>query len=445
MLHITESLILTSSAATVGVALCILAYALRGRRTDDHPLCRKCGFDLFGLPATSARCPECGRDVTVRRAVRVGHRRKRRLPLAMGLLLFSLAVTPIVVVKVARARGVDWNQYKPVSWLLRETNVANSRDAAMRQLISRLTQRRLSNPDLRTLAHHALAHQGDRSQTWLPEWGTFLETAYAQGDLTDTEWNQYCRQGADVLALDCRDTLHKGRPVPFRFVRLSSRVAPSSRLVLDAARVVAVAIDDCPLSAGQDSVPGNALSLQELTTVEQIAGQTVETYEHLAEGNHAVAVTIVPNLKDRRTRKPIDVKVTVTRPIRLIPDDQSIVQGVDEPALERAMRSKVSVSVLPEWGTRSLTAYVTAAGCPRDLAVHGTLRLGRLTYDLGLMTFPAHETTRREVRVVDAARYMTRPAGDVILEPSADAAECTLGMKQYWNRPMTFTEIPIPR
>lgn len=36
----------------IGAAL--TAYALRGRRTDDHPLCRRCGFDLFGMPEPTA-------------------------------------------------------------------------------------------------------------------------------------------------------------------------------------------------------------------------------------------------------------------------------------------------------------------------------------------------------------------------------------------------------
>ena len=35
-------------AATV-----LLIAGLRGRRVDDHPLCRRCGFDLIGLQSAA--------------------------------------------------------------------------------------------------------------------------------------------------------------------------------------------------------------------------------------------------------------------------------------------------------------------------------------------------------------------------------------------------------
>src|SRR5688500_20118731 len=39
---------------------------LRGKRVDDHPLCRRCGLDLFGLPEGATKCSECGADLSVR-------------------------------------------------------------------------------------------------------------------------------------------------------------------------------------------------------------------------------------------------------------------------------------------------------------------------------------------------------------------------------------------
>src|SRR3954468_17278791 len=107
MLHLTESLVLTTSAAIAGVSFLLLVYAWRGRLTDDQPLCRKCGFDLFGLPETSRCCPECGAELSRKRATRVGHRRKRGPLLVLGTLLLLLGATPPVGVQVARARGVD--------------------------------------------------------------------------------------------------------------------------------------------------------------------------------------------------------------------------------------------------------------------------------------------------------------------------------------------------
>ena len=75
-------LTITVAAAAVGIAL--LAAGLRGRRVDDHPLCRRCRFDLTGKPAESTRCSECGAPIDRPNAVRVGHRQHRPRAVAYG-------------------------------------------------------------------------------------------------------------------------------------------------------------------------------------------------------------------------------------------------------------------------------------------------------------------------------------------------------------------------
>src|SRR5690349_6074803 len=50
-------------AATLLLGVVLLALGLRGRRVGDHPYCRRCGFDLFGLPPAHPACPECGADL----------------------------------------------------------------------------------------------------------------------------------------------------------------------------------------------------------------------------------------------------------------------------------------------------------------------------------------------------------------------------------------------
>jgi ribosomal protein L37E len=60
-------------AASVGLALTFRG--LRGVRLDDHPLCRRCGYDLYGAPAGTTTCTECGADLARPRAMKIGHRR----------------------------------------------------------------------------------------------------------------------------------------------------------------------------------------------------------------------------------------------------------------------------------------------------------------------------------------------------------------------------------
>src|SRR5437762_1185999 len=98
---------------------CLLA-GLRGRRIDDHPVCRRCRFDLIGVypsSAAMARCPECGADLGHRRAVRIGQRRRRKLAVSLGVGLL-LAVSGVgAVLGWSAAKGPAMNPYKPSWWL----------------------------------------------------------------------------------------------------------------------------------------------------------------------------------------------------------------------------------------------------------------------------------------------------------------------------------------
>jgi len=76
-MHSLESIITLVAAVTCALALLTIAFAWRGRRIDDHPLCHRCGFDLFNLPDSVTNCPECGNLFRQPRATRIGHRPRR--------------------------------------------------------------------------------------------------------------------------------------------------------------------------------------------------------------------------------------------------------------------------------------------------------------------------------------------------------------------------------
>lgn len=59
-----------AAVATVGATL--LACGLRGWRVDDHPLCRRFGYDLHAI-TQPAKCPECGGNLNLRRAIILGN------------------------------------------------------------------------------------------------------------------------------------------------------------------------------------------------------------------------------------------------------------------------------------------------------------------------------------------------------------------------------------
>ena len=142
------------SAVALGGAL-LIRRGLRGKRTGDHPYCRVCGFDLFGKPEGSVICSECGANLDEPRAVVIGIRRRRMMPLTIGLFLVIVAFgvsIPAGRQTFSNASRIDWNQYRPSSWLVSQVVVNNRIDwPAINELHDRLRANKLSASTIRDL------------------------------------------------------------------------------------------------------------------------------------------------------------------------------------------------------------------------------------------------------------------------------------------------------
>src|SRR5215211_4567194 len=111
------------------IALLGVLLLWRGRRgvvIDDHPLCRRCGFDLTGRPHDVNICSECGTDLTLPNAVRVGHRRPRHRLIIAGVALMLIGLLPLGAIIVGATGAIDWQSHKPTWWLLREFDSPNT-------------------------------------------------------------------------------------------------------------------------------------------------------------------------------------------------------------------------------------------------------------------------------------------------------------------------------
>jgi hypothetical protein len=131
-----SGVLLALSILPLIVATALLILGLRGRRIDDHPLCRRCGFDLVGLPRTSTVCSECGTDLSAKRAIRTGHRVRRGPMMAMSIALLIPSLLWIGIVGYAAAGGADWMSCKPVWLLLRDAQSDNASMAEFPEPVS---------------------------------------------------------------------------------------------------------------------------------------------------------------------------------------------------------------------------------------------------------------------------------------------------------------------
>jgi hypothetical protein len=177
-------------------AVVLLVVGRRGRRVNDHPICRRCGFDLVGRPEGSTVCSECGADLRHRRAVRIGARRRIGGMIVSALLLLIPALGCIAYLGWSASTDVPVAQRKPVWWLLNDAagRDAVARDAAFNELLLRMRTGRLSDAQVIQVTERALAIQGDLKKPWLAQWGDFVEEAQRAGKVPAEQWRRYVRQ-----------------------------------------------------------------------------------------------------------------------------------------------------------------------------------------------------------------------------------------------------------
>lgn len=189
----------------LGVTGLVLVAGIYGPRRDDHPLCIKCGHDLFGSYPNAKRCAECGADVTSRRSVRLGNRRRRPALIVLAILTGASSVGVSGWEAWQWASTTDWQAKKPVWWLIRSahSDAAESQEPALTEILRRIELQKIDTNSLVDLAQTGLAHQADTDEDWLPLWGSVIEKAIELNLLRDEQVETYL-DGAVSFTLAAR-------------------------------------------------------------------------------------------------------------------------------------------------------------------------------------------------------------------------------------------------
>ena len=209
-------IILPWLANAAGVlALVLLPWGWRGRRASDHPHCRRCGFDLFGLPKTSHQCSECGADLDQRKAIRDGWRERYRGLVRAGWLLLLACGGFWGYTTTQRLRNLPAAD-KPTWWVLinAKSKTPAVEQAAMAELIARYDRRGLTPKQTSEFLMRMLEMQGRPGRRWSPDHDRVIEHAHANGFMGDDMWDRYLRQTVRFTFL-MRSRNRPGEPLPF--------------------------------------------------------------------------------------------------------------------------------------------------------------------------------------------------------------------------------------
>ena len=218
MLHLLFLFAVVGTGVAAGL-LTVLGW--RGRVVDDHPHCRRCGFDLFGSPG-AASCPECGRKLSGRRAIRQGTRVRRRAVLVMGLVCVLLCVGSSFLVLEQVYRN-HWQEAKP-TWLLlleAEYSHATAADSALSELTRRYISatgaaRDMTPGQVTRLVDVLLRQQADRASYWDTDFAKVLETEVLAtvGSVDQARLRRFLEQ-AITVKLTLPPKVKTGEPIPY--------------------------------------------------------------------------------------------------------------------------------------------------------------------------------------------------------------------------------------
>jgi ribosomal protein L37E len=440
--------------AAVILPLLLLGGALmwlgvRGRRVDDHPICRRCGFDLFGRPEGSDRCAECGYDLGRPRAMRDGRRERRGGLLGGGvaLLLVALALAGGKTYTAYLASDVQAN--KPSWWLVRELDSGDPAvaAAAAQELSNRVLTRTLVQRHIDDAVDRMLERQADEQRTWDRAFGDFIDGARQANQLDDARYHRYAAQAAR-FALIVRPRINRGDPLPFAIRELPARIGSQSTLKVH--YTTTGSIDGLV-------VAGRVSSLTLLTNHDNDAVASAMSFapkvaDQLADGRHEAKVVVHLEFHSTGARaEPTPLlwtKKVLTAPFELLPAEPSAVEVVRDdalrPTIERAVR--VTQADYEKWTPDEFQIGLRLDAVPIDVAFDVFVR----TADGKEYPLTSIATVAGAAKSAVAGGRIAIPnlAGDgveLVLRPSVRAAKRTPDVFGVWDGEIVKRDLTVKR
>ncbi len=440
--------ILCAAAVLAGVV--VLGIGWRGRVIDDHPLCRKCGFDLFGRPAGSERCGECGAMLTGPRAIRIGHRQRRGRMLFVAVALLLPAAMILSGLGWATARGIELYPYEPVWLLLRQAD--ELKGGAMNELIARLVTKKLSDGQLRSIVDHALAVQADATQSWNSQWMHFLDAAYTAGVMSDAQWQKLWEQTWSVHLL-ARPTVSRDHPrIAIAAEAQPTRVGTAGDMRFTLwwrTRIVNLKVAGIPCDGSRFdrnsrlNVMGTKGAGGEPIVVELPADKLASLKDSWQIATGDVEISVYDPVSTQWIIATS--KLTASTPWQLLPADQPTVKLVHDPAQSAAMQNAFTIKSL-KFDPKSWNGFVLdmqGNSPPVMLISRMIIRNKQKEWPGNVITFSTR-TGGGGGYIIKATEF-TGDTVDVILRPDVNAAADTLNVDAIWGDEIIFKNVKVTR
>lgn len=491
--------LLLALLALLVLALGLVAVGLRGRRINDHPLCRQCRFDLQGVYPPAITCPECGAGLKRAAAIVHGARRRRWILCAAGLALAAGPLVSILALAYGLATGLDLNRYKPAPMLIWEAGHADGPAALplIKELLTRYNASRLADADITRAVEAGLALQADPARAWLAEWGDLIEAANTDDKIDDALFKRYLDHTI-VLEAEARPAVAQGDPIPVLIKLKETRCGPSlqahAMLSFSAARAAGLELRRTPSVSAPDAPAWTRAMLgrgPSMLAWFQIAGPgsrmgfmgtrpqaarllldsvcVTETPAPLATGDHTVEIdcSISVQVASRTGNWTFDdqapgEKVSLTIPLRITPPGEGLRIVQPDAELARQIREAIrpsTVVIMNHGGDERDDLYVHMLFHPGKLPVGlafdvlfkspdktwrlGSLISGRSADNTDGNLYYGIQDDSIERQIYGQIGTFSLDAATIVLRPNPELALRTLDMDSVYNETITFEDFPV--
>jgi hypothetical protein len=410
---------------------------------------RRCGFDLFGRPADSAGCPECGSDLTVPRAIVIGQRRRHRQPIVPGALLTLVPMALLGAIAAQQSGKFNRLKYEPTWLLVRQAvdKAPGTADDATTELLSRMAAGQLTQAQVDAIVDRFLALQADISRTWVSRWGDFIEQVKIDGELGDNRWRRYALQNVHPTLL-VRPQVRRGDPLPVRVLIANGRVGQRLHLVAGC-KIASISVGGHTIPQLNSGEIGFSISPGSTGS----GGADVDLspiLPPLADGIQPVIaqldMQLLLSVKNPETPIAHSNETLADQSVTLLPADQETVTVRHDDSLRPAIEQAIKVLHISRNGT-NLNFTVDTTNVPIRLSYEVVIRTaaGR-EFKAGSLTRTAGAAMHSfGMYAADASAVRDGDHVDVVLRPSTQPTVRSTDVTEVSDGEVVIMDVPVGR